>query len=69
MAQITRCDGGCGKESPENGLHHANTWIQMQTAVANAFRDEHARTDRIFCGVCWGRIEAAMRSPRSVITT
>lgn len=39
MAVYIRCDGGCGKESPDhNYLHIANKWIQVTTEAGSYFK-------------------------------
>lgn len=64
MAEFTRCDGGCNRESPENGMHCANRWHEI--AIGDP-RLDHSKVVgfhkvKIFCPECWARVEQAMRS-------
>jgi len=37
MAEIIRCDGGCGRESPDpkTGLYEANNWMNLVVSRNN----------------------------------
>ena len=63
MAEIIRCDGGCGLESldPVTRLHEANHWIRVRYDKNMDFSERYKANDKLFCGRCFSRVEAAMR--------
>jgi len=50
VAEIIRCDGDCGKESPnpKTGLHDANRWTTINVAPGG----ERGSTTYILCPEC-----------------
>lgn len=61
MATITRCDGGCGAESPTPSGHVANHWIKLRARKNQDFEKPSETEDKIFCSACWDRVADAMR--------
>ena len=58
MAIITRCDGGCGAESPTASGDVANQWMKVRVKRSQDFEKALSADDRIFCITCWDRIES-----------
>ncbi len=58
MAKIIRCDGGCGKESPNESGHIANHWTDVKITAQPQSRNTR---ELQLCGDCMGRVERALR--------
>jgi hypothetical protein len=60
MANFIRCDGKCGKESPEQTRfgpkYVANSWTKIMIEEDRRGRAKHL----IFCDECFARISRAM---------
>lgn len=60
MAKIERCDGGCGKESPnDRGLHIANSWTDVRIQKREGLRKGPVR-ELALCEDCATRVTRAL---------
>lgn len=65
MATFIKCDGDCGRESPDpkTGLHIANQWLRVRAAKNTEF-PKHEHRDRYYCDDCARPVRECLACPR-----